>query len=131
MKTQRRYGLPVAGAPDTGRDALILGAPWNSGDAVAICAELTGVVARVCHLEPGLLPEGAHRRVHESGLGSPPHPCQALALEGMRALPRTRDTPYRYLCPNGVPCACISLAHSPARCQAHIWVRPDQRELPD
>ena len=127
MEKPMRHSRSVPALPESGRDALILGAPWSSGDAVAICAELTGVVVQVCRSEEGRLPEDTQRygggRGERGVPASGPEPCRVLAQEGLRGLPRTRHAPYRYRCPKGVSCACIPLEHSPARCRAHIWVR--------
>ena len=121
-KTMRRSGQAVAVAPDAGRDVLILGAPWSSDDAVAICAELTGVVARVFPAEPDWLHRDAGTR-GQGMRGSPPsEPCPAFAQEGELSPSRTRDATCRYRCPKGVPCARISLAPHSVPYQAHIWV---------
>lgn len=127
MNTRKRRGHPVTATPKGERDMLLLGAPWPSGDAAMICSDLTGVVVRICRLEMDHLPDGARRCGRGKGMRFPPNvdpePCRALPQEGWLSLERAYDTPYRYHCPQGVPCACIPLAHVPSQPRAHIWVR--------
>ncbi len=127
MEDQVRRDQPASKAAVEGYEVLRLGAPWPAGDPASICSELTGVSVRVCRSETVRSPEGVPRRKSKSGMSAltqlDPMPCWALAQKGMPSSSGPHAAIYRYRCPKGVPCACVSVAHPAKLCRTHIWVR--------
>ncbi len=110
MKKQVGGRLPDSEIPGLCNDGLLLGRPWVSGDAVAICKELTGVSFLTF-------------RIGDESPPDAPQPCGTLARCGVCSLSLVNGiSPYSYLCPCGVPCACISLTCFPVRFRTYfLW----------
>jgi AraC-like DNA-binding protein len=99
--------------------ALPLGAPWKGDDAIAICGRLTGVHAALCRPSAGSGGVASWMRADPAAGGVE---CRRAAAAQMPALVRAPDTPRRYACPKGLPCACLAVAGR-APCDRFLWLR--------